>query len=217
MALSRHVYVIVRVAETEADSAVAVIFAEVVALTLAVFTVNVAEVFPAGILTDAGTVASDESLDSEIVIPPAGAGPLSVTVPVELFPPVTLVGLRESEISTVGSMVSSTFSVTPLADPVIVAVVATETGAVLMANVAELLPLGTTTFVGGVTAPLLLESSTGNPPAGAAPLSVTVPVEVAPPPTEAGSTLKPVRAGGVTVIEADADVVATLPEIVTTF
>ena len=38
-------------------------------------------------------------LESVTVAPPAGAAPLKVTVPVEEFPPVTLVGFSESEAS----------------------------------------------------------------------------------------------------------------------
>ena len=55
-------------------------------------------VCPAEIVTLDGTVATDVlPLWSVTVVPPEGAAPLRVTVPVELFPPVTLVGLRVSE------------------------------------------------------------------------------------------------------------------------
>ena len=36
-------------------------------------------------------------LDREITVPPAGAGPLRVTLPVEGFPPFTLVGFSVSD------------------------------------------------------------------------------------------------------------------------
>ena len=71
--------------------------AEVDAVTALVVTVNVALVAPAGTVTLAGTVAAVLSLDSVTCAPPAGAGPSSVTVPVELLPPVTVVGLSASE------------------------------------------------------------------------------------------------------------------------
>ena len=58
--------------------------------------VNDAEVAPAGTVTDAGTVADGSLLDNEITAPPAGAGPFNVTVPVELAPPVAVVGDTEN-------------------------------------------------------------------------------------------------------------------------
>jgi hypothetical protein len=68
--------------------------------TALVLTVNVALVAPAAIVTLDGTLATTVLLlESATCAPPAGAGPLSVTVPVEEFPPVTLVGLNVSEAS----------------------------------------------------------------------------------------------------------------------
>ena len=71
--------------------------AEVDAVTALVVTVNVTLVAPTGTVTLAGTVAAVLSLDSVTCAPPAGAGPSSVAVPVELLPPVTVVGLSASE------------------------------------------------------------------------------------------------------------------------
>jgi hypothetical protein len=66
--------------------------------TALVLTVKDAVVAPAATVTLEGTVATDVLLlESVTCAPPAGAGPLSVTVPVEEFPPVTVVGFRESE------------------------------------------------------------------------------------------------------------------------
>jgi len=64
-----------------------------------VFTVKVALVAPAGMTTLEGTLAAPVLLlESATCAPPAGAGPLSVTVPVEdCMPPTTLVGFSESE------------------------------------------------------------------------------------------------------------------------
>src|SRR5712664_386179 len=75
---------------------------EVDAVTGLVFAVNVALVAPAGTVTLEGTLAAPLSLESATCAPPAGAGPLSVTVPVEdCKPPTTLVGFRGRE-ETVG-------------------------------------------------------------------------------------------------------------------
>src|SRR6266850_192105 len=71
---------------------------EVDAVTGLVFAVNVALVAPAGTATLEGTLAAPLLLESATCAPPAGAGPLSVTVPVEdCVPPITLVGFRVSE------------------------------------------------------------------------------------------------------------------------
>jgi hypothetical protein len=65
-------------------------------------TANVAPVAPAGTVTLAGTEATDTlSLDNDTAAPPAGAGPLNVTVPWEELPPVTLDGFNDNE-DTVG-------------------------------------------------------------------------------------------------------------------
>ena len=71
---------------------------DVEAVTLLVFTVNIALLAPAATVTLAWTVAAAVlPLIRETDAPPLGAGPLSVTVPVEGDPPVTLVGFSVSE------------------------------------------------------------------------------------------------------------------------
>jgi hypothetical protein len=68
------------------------------AATALVLTVNVALVAPAATVTLDGTLAAAVLLLNSVTsAPPDGAGPLSVTVPAEEFPPVTLVGFSESE------------------------------------------------------------------------------------------------------------------------
>ena len=53
-----------------------------------VVTMNVAELLPGGTVTLAGTLATEGLLlDSATTVPPAGAGPLRVTVPVDVPPP----------------------------------------------------------------------------------------------------------------------------------
>ena len=69
----------------------------VVSITTVVLTVNVALVAPAGTVTLDGTLAAPLLLESVPCTPPAGATALSVAVPVEEFPPVTLVGFSEKE------------------------------------------------------------------------------------------------------------------------
>lgn len=83
--------------------------------TLTVVTVNVALVLPAGTVTVAGVVAEEELSLSETVIPPLGAAPLNVTLPCELLPPLTLVGLRvrELNVTAAGLIVSVAVRVTP--------------------------------------------------------------------------------------------------------
>lgn len=76
---------------------------EVEMRTMDVLTVKDALVAPAGTITLEGTLAAPLLLESATCAPPAGAGPLNVTVPVEdCVPPMTLVGFRVSE-ETVGS------------------------------------------------------------------------------------------------------------------
>ena len=70
------------------------------AATGAVVTVNVAVVAFGAIVTLAGTLAAAVLLLPSVTsAPPAGAGPFSVTVPVDELPPRTDVGLKDTELS----------------------------------------------------------------------------------------------------------------------
>jgi len=90
---------------------------EVEISTNPVFTGNVTLAVPAGTSTLEGTLAAELLLESETLAPPAGAGALSVTVPVEdCSPPTTLAGLRVSEV-TVGSGTGLTVSEAVLVVP----------------------------------------------------------------------------------------------------
>jgi hypothetical protein len=86
-------------------------------VTALVLTMNVALVAPAATVTLAGTVAAAVlSLIRETAAPPLGAGPLSVTVPVEEDPPITLMGLSataESVAEPVGATLSEAVLATP--------------------------------------------------------------------------------------------------------
>ena len=89
------------------------------AVTARVVTVNVALVAPAGMVTLAGTVATAGlSLERETMTPPVRADPLSVTLPVEGDPPLTLVGFSVSDVRVgpgggCGVTVSEAVLVTP--------------------------------------------------------------------------------------------------------
>jgi hypothetical protein len=77
--------------------------AVVEAVTVRVVTLKAAPVAPAGTVTLAGTVATAELLlEREMTAPPLRAGPLSVTLPVEGNPPLTLVGFSVSEVRVGG-------------------------------------------------------------------------------------------------------------------
>jgi len=98
------------------------IVADVVDDVLTVFTVNVAEVRPAGIVTFVGTVAPVRLLLKAIVSPPVGATPLILTVPVEVLPPTTVAGLSVTETS-VGALIVKLASAEK--EPVVPVIVAT--------------------------------------------------------------------------------------------
>jgi hypothetical protein len=62
-----------------------------------VLTVNVADVLPAAMLTDAGTVAAALLLDNCTETPPFGAGAVNVKVAVDVSPPVKLDGFTDTD------------------------------------------------------------------------------------------------------------------------
>jgi len=183
---------------------VAEIVDDVLLPTAVVVTVNVAVVAPAATVTLAGTVAAPVLLLLSVTAaPPAGAGPFSVTVPVEEVPPVTDVGLRFTKLG-VGAFTANVADwVVPLNVTEIVTDALLATGLVLTVKVAVVAPTATVTLAGTVAAPvLLLLSPTTAPPVGAAALSVTVPVEEVPPVTDAGLTPADLTTNAVTVSTA---------------
>ena len=157
-------------------------------------------VAPAATVTLLGTLARLELLRSCTTTPPAGAGPLRVTVPVTVLPPQTEVGLIVSDWSVTpddgGLTVRVAVRETPPAEAVIVTLVALETACVETVKFALVAPAGTVTVLGTVaTFVLLLLRFTTNPPDGAGPLRVTVPVAALPPTTLVGFRLRLLKLG----------------------
>lgn len=164
----------------------AVIVAEVAAVTVDVVVVKVANEEPAGTVTLAGTTALVLLEVNETAAPPEPACPVNVTVPVEDLPPRTDGGA----IATLRSVAGVTVRVA-VADwrpdvAVMTADVLAVTPVVVIGNVAVVAPPGTITNPGTTADVLLLPKSTSAPPFGAGCERVTVPVEAFPPTTEAG-------------------------------
>src|ERR1041385_897713 len=154
--------------------------------TVCPVTANVAVVAPAGTVTLAGTVATVASaLDSATAAPPAGGAAGAVTVPVTVFPPLTDVADSVSAASDTAPGAGLTFNTAVCVTWPAVAEIAAKSGAATVCdvtvNVVLVLPAGTVTFGGTVAAAtLLLLTPTAVPPAGAAPVSVTVAVALVP-------------------------------------
>lgn len=79
------------------------IFPAVVAPTEFVFTVKFADELFGATVTELGTVAPGLALARVTTAPPAGAGPVKLTVPVALCPPVTVAGFKASEFKLAGA------------------------------------------------------------------------------------------------------------------
>ncbi len=81
----------------------AVMVAVRVWFVVVVVIVNVADVAPAGIVTDAGTRARVALLDRSVIVVAVVDARLSVTVPVELTPPRTDVGFKLKVLNVIGA------------------------------------------------------------------------------------------------------------------
>ena len=170
-------------------------------MTGVVVIVKVALVAPAAIVTLGGTCAAAVLLLCKVTTaPPVGAARVKVTVPVELLPPTTDVGLNVSEDKDAGAVTVSVALWLPPSVPVITDDVLLATALVVTTNVADVLPAATVTEDGTCAAAvLLLCRVTTAPPVGAAPFSVTVPVELFPPTTEVGFSERADRVAALTV------------------
>jgi hypothetical protein len=164
----------------------AVIFAVVFVVTDLVAMLKVAEVSPAGTTTLPDTIAALALLASLILSPPVGAAEAIFTVPIEVPPPLTVVGLIEKAVKTGASTVSVVEAELAPTEALTVALVVDATGTVDTGNVAEVSPLATLTD--SLTIADLLDdaSNTTTPPDPAFLERVTVPVELAPPSTDVG-------------------------------
>jgi hypothetical protein len=142
-------------------------------VTLVVMMANVAVVEPVGTVTLPGTPATLLLLANVTTAPAAGAGPLSVTVPCDDAPPVTLDGVSASDVSVTapggpGSTHRIGWSPFPSLQTVSITGVETVTLFVVTVKVALLSPAGTVTLAGtDATDGLLLVSVYTWPPAGA--------------------------------------------------
>jgi hypothetical protein len=183
--------------------------AEALLATGLVVIVNVAEVAPAATVTlDGACAVVVLLLDRETTAPPVGAGPVSLTVPVDEVPPITDAGLTVTPlplpVRVGGVTVRVAVRLTLPAEAVTTTAVWAATGVVVVVNVAVVLPAATVTLAGtAATNELALDRVTTNPPVGAARVSVTVPSEVLPPTRDVGLNPRAERAAaGVTVNRA---------------
>lgn len=164
-------------------------------------TVKVPVVAPAATVAVAGTVAAEVLLEVRLIVrPPVGAALLTVTVPVDVWPPVTVAGLsvRLESVGAVTVKVAVT-AAPPLTDTPIVDVLSAATGRLVTVKVPVVVPAGIDAVAGTVATEVVPEERlTVRPPAGAALLIVTVPVEVWPPATEVGFSVTVEIVGAVT-------------------
>ena len=146
-------------------------------------------------MIDPGTVAQLELLAHEMTSPPIGAIEEIDTVPVAIFPPLTVAGLSEINLTTGGVMVSVALCAVPPRFAVTNALVTAATGMVLTTKEALVRPELTTKVVNKLAEAVFVVSVIFNPPEGAGLESLTVPTELVPPATVLGTNEREVRLG----------------------
>src|SRR5262245_38291986 len=172
-------------------------------LTVRVVMVKLALIAPLATVTVAGTSALVLLQERTTIAPPLGAPLLSVTVPCDVLPPVTLAGLsvRDDKVAGgggggTGRTVSVAVRVVPLKVAEMVTLFVAATVTVLIVKVALVAPAGIVTLAGVEATPgLLLDNVTTAPPLGAAVVNVTVPCEVLPPTRLVGFSAREERVG----------------------
>jgi hypothetical protein len=192
----------------------AVIVTVWVVVTERVVAVNVAELPPEAMVTEAGTVRAELLLDDREIVELADAALVSDAVQMLVSPAVTVEGVQLSDDNVAGVTGAVSWSVNVLvvvlSVAVITAVESTEVDDAVALNEALLAPPGTVTESGTARLELLSDRETLNPLLGAAPLRVTVHPTVPGVVREAELQLKPLSAtGGTNVTMAVADLVGS--------
>lgn len=161
---------------------------------------NVAVVWPAGIVTLAGTVTSGLLLSNRTMAPPAAAGPLSDTVPATLAR-LEAVAPESAKEASVGAWTCRAADAphAVLAAALIVADTAAGVGVVVIAKLAAVWPAAIFTKFGTCTKGLLLSRLTGAPPAGAGAVKLTAPFIPMPPTTVPAASVTASTQGSVVV------------------
>lgn len=170
--------------------------------TRLVVTVKLAVRDPAGIVTVATVELAIDgmSLVMLTVRPPAGATCPSVTVPVDVRPPLTKFGLNVTEVMSGARSVMLAVRLVLLPVAVMVTVVSALTAIVVIGKLAEFSPSGIVSVAGNVMNPAgAALRAIVMPPTGAVSSTVTVPVAGWLPNTVEGLITKPTTPGARTV------------------
>jgi len=178
----------------------AVMVTSLSAVTSDVVTISVAEVVPAGIVNTGGTATTAWLLlVNSTSTPPAGAGPVSVTVATTSFVPTTdeEASVSEARVTGGGWSVTVVERVTPCREAETITGVVAATGLLVNGTVAVVVPAEIVVPDGAATSDGSLELiATAAPPAAAGPSITGFALSGSPPTTVGGVTLKSVSTGG---------------------